>query len=61
MFCNHGTQTKIGRALGILLIPRFCLDSTKSLITFLLLVRVNLFLYRLKAYLCDFILCRGAN
>ena len=34
-------------------------DSTKSLVTFLVLVRGNFFLYHLKAYLYSFILSSG--
>ena len=36
IFCNPDTQTKIGRAKakGIMLIPRFLLDSAKSSVTF---------------------------
>ena len=39
MFSNLGPQTKIGRAIGILLIPRFLLGSTKNSVSFLVLVR----------------------
>ena len=37
MFSKPGTQTKIGRAMGILLIPRFWSDSTKNGVPFLVL------------------------
>ena len=39
MFCNPGTQAKIAWAMWILLIPRFWSYSTKSSVTFLVLVR----------------------
>ena len=55
ILCKLGTETKIGRAMGILLIPRCGWGSTKSGVTFLVLVRGKFFLYHLKAYLNGFI------
>ena len=52
---NPGTQTKIGRAMGILLIPRFWSGSTKMVLEFIVLFRGNCFLHHLKAYLNGFI------
>ena len=42
LFCESGTQTKICRAMGILLILRFWFGSTKRSVTFLILVRGKL-------------------
>ena len=56
MFCNPCPQTKIGRAMGILLIPRFWSGSNKTVVEFLVLVRGNFFLYHLKPCLNGFIL-----
>ena len=42
--------------MGILLIPRFCSGSIKTVLEFLVLVRGNFLLYHLKAYLYGFIL-----
>ena len=39
MFSNPGTQTKIGGAMGISLIPRFWSGSTKNSVNFLVFVR----------------------
>ena len=55
MFSNPGSQAKMGRAMWILLISRFLLDST-----FLVLVRGKIFLYYLKAYINGFILSRDS-
>ena len=60
MFSNPGPQTKIGRAMGILLIPRFGWGSTKMVVVFLVLVR-GIFLYHLKPYLNGFILSRDSK
>ena len=56
MFCNPGPQSKIGRAIGILLISKFGWGSTKTVVESRVLVRGNFFLYHLKAYLNGFIL-----
>ena len=58
MFCNPGPQSKIGRAIGILLISKFGWGSTKTVVESFVLVRGNFFLYHLKAYLYGFILSR---
>ena len=55
MFSNPGPQTKIGWAMGILLIPRFWSGSTRNSVSFFVLVRET-FLYHLKACLYGFIL-----
>ena len=47
---------KIGRAM---LLPKFLSGSTKKSVSFLALVKGNLFLYHRKAYLNGFILSRG--
>ena len=44
MFSNPGPQTKIGWAMGILLIPRFWSGSTRNSVSFLVLVRGNFFI-----------------
>ena len=54
MFRNQGPQTKVGRAMGILLISRFRSGSTKNSLLWLVLVRGCLFLYHLKAYFYAF-------
>ena len=43
MFSNPGSKTKIGQAMGILLILRFWSGSTKTVVEFLVLVRGNFF------------------
>ena len=43
MFSKPGTKTKIGRAIGIFLIPRFWSGSTKTVVEVLVLVRGNCF------------------
>ena len=50
---NHLGEFPIGSYLKVT-------DSTKSLVTFLVLVRGNFFLYHLKAYVYSFILTRDS-
>ena len=61
MFSNPGSKTKIGQAMGILLIPRFWLGSTKTVVEFLVLVRGIFFFYHLKPYLNGFILSHDSK
>ena len=58
MFCNPGPQSKIGRAIGILLISKFGWGYTKTVVESRVLVRGNFFLYNLKAYVYSFIFSR---
>ena len=53
MFSNQGPQTKIGRAMGILLIPRRCSFSCTC--------QRKIFLYRAKAYLYGFVLSHDSK
>ena len=50
MFSNPGPQTKIGQAMGILLILRFWSGSTKTGLEFLVLVG-GFFLYHLNGFI----------
>ena len=61
MLSNLGPQTKIGRAIEILLIPRFWSGSTKNVVSFFVLVRGNIVLHNLKAYSYAFILSHGSK
>ena len=44
LVCNPGTQTKIGRSMGIFLIPGFWLDSTKTVVTLLFYLSEDFFM-----------------